>query len=49
MVSDQTAADDRVKAATEARDEAESLLRRLLADRERLVAYGLAAPGVTRR
>lgn len=35
MVSDQTAADDRVKAATEARDQAELLLRRLLADRER--------------
>jgi len=35
MVSDQTAANDRVKAATEARDQAESLLRRLLADRER--------------
>jgi hypothetical protein len=35
MVSDQTAADDRVKAASEARDQAELLLRRLLADRER--------------
>ena len=35
MVSDHSAADDRIRTAAEARDQAESLLRRLLADRER--------------